>query len=123
MSAGRSATFRDTPRYSTQYLETHADELLHIRRMARSDTAVIDADEYHIEYAVGGPDAESRLLVETPDVRITVEGTADEVARQFERHYASAVNVPVEELPDVAETYPMPDPDDLEWVPADASEE
>lgn len=91
--------------------------------MVRSETAVIDADEYHIEYTAGGPSAESRLLVETPDVRITVEGSEDEVRRQFERHYASAVNVPEEELAAVAETYPMPDVDDLESVPADEFEE
>lgn len=91
--------------------------------MARSETAVIDADEYHLEYTVGAPDGESRLRVETPDVTITVEGADEEVRPRFERHYASAVNVPVEELADVSEAYPMPGLGELESSPPEEVDE
>lgn len=85
--------------------------------MARSETAVTDSDEHHIEYTEGNE--QSTLIVRTPTVTITIEGDPEEVRREFERHYADAVNEPPEEMGNAIEGYPMPDPDDLDSVPAE----
>lgn len=85
--------------------------------MARSETAVTDSDERHIEYTEGNE--QSTLIVRTPMVTITIEGDPEEVQREFERHYADAVNEPPEEIGNAIEGYPMPDPDDLDSVPAE----
>ena len=82
--------------------------------MARSETAVTDAENYHIEYSEGRE--ESTLVVQTPDVTITIEGSSAEVRRQFEEHYAAALNLTAEEIAEVSETYPTPELDDLESV-------
>jgi hypothetical protein len=77
---------------------------------------VTSAEEHHIEYTEGNDHAE--LLVQTDGVTITVEGDPEEVQRQFEQHYAEALNTTPEELAAVDE-YPMPDLDELESIPAE----
>jgi hypothetical protein len=51
-------------------------------------------------------------------VTITIEADPEEVHRQFEHHYADAVDATPEKVAAVEE-YPMPDPDELESVPAE----
>lgn len=85
--------------------------------MVRSETAVDGSDERHIEYTEGSE--RSTLVVRTPAVTITIEGDPEEVRREFERHYADAVNEPLEEIADAVESYSMPDPEDLDSVPAE----
>lgn len=85
--------------------------------MSRREFIATNADEYHIEYVEGKGHAE--LVVQRDDVTITVEGDPEEVQRQFEQHYAEAVNTTPEELAEAIEEYPMPDPDELESIPAE----
>lgn len=84
--------------------------------MAGSEATAIEVDEYDVEY-VGGGD-EHRLVVDTPDVTITVEGDPEAGRRQFQRHYAAAVGRAPEELESAVEPHPMPDPDELDSFPA-----
>lgn len=85
--------------------------------MPPSESIATNADEYHIEYAEGSDHAE--LLVQTDGVTITVEGDPEEVHRQFEQHYADAVNTTPKELAAAVEEYPMPDSGELESVSAE----
>jgi hypothetical protein len=85
--------------------------------MARPETAVNDSDERHIEYTEGSE--RSTLVVRTPAVTITIEGDPEEVRREFERHYADAVDEPPEEIADAVGSYSMPDADDLDSVSAE----
>lgn len=85
--------------------------------MARSESVAMGPTEYHIEYDEGSDRAE--LLVQTDEVTVTIEGDPDEVRRQFEQYHAKALHTTPEELAAEVETYPMPDPDELESVPAE----
>lgn len=85
--------------------------------MARSESAVTAADEYHIEYAENAEEA--RLVVRTETVTVTVEGEPEEVHRQFVDYQAEALHLPSDALEEAVADLPMPDPDDLESVPAD----
>ena len=81
--------------------------------MAQSDDVSSEVDRERL------PEGQSRLIFRGDDVTVTVEGDEEAVEEQWQEHLADLFDTTVEEMETAVEELPMPDPEDLEVVPAE----
>lgn len=81
--------------------------------MAQSDDVSSEVDRERL------PEGQSRLIFRGDDVTVTVEGDEEAVEERWQEHLADFFDTTVEEMETAVEELPMPDPEDLEVVPAE----
>jgi len=81
--------------------------------MAQSDDVSPEIDRERL------PEGQSRLIFRGDDVTVTIEGDEEAVEERWQEHLADLFDTTVEEMETAVEELPMPDPEDLEAVPAE----